>query len=327
MKILANQLTLPRQEENVAEMLMTDKNIASREKAEKIIKNTGFTHLRICEKPSMNLFIERACASLSEPMIEAIEGISAVIAVSQSFEYVNPNHSSRIQAHLDLPADIQYFDLVDGCNGFVKALTLLEGILKPTQKALIVTGELHSLITANTEVGTRALLGDGIGFTIIEKEDEPLKALIRSNGKQGCNITTQLHPPKATMNGVEVFNFTHQEVAKLVKQADWINFEDQDQVFILHQANQFIVKNIGRQLKISKQTPALFNCHKVGNLSSASIPAWLANAALEAGTTIEESDWQHGKKLHCVGYGSGLSWGVATVTSAITSNEIVYIDI
>ena len=321
MKILANQLTLPLREEVVLDMLASDKSIETTEKAQKIINNTGFTHLRFCKKTSMNLFIEKACAGLSPAMKEALSDIKAVIAVSQSFEYVNPNHSSRIQAHLDLPADIQYFDLVDGCNGFVKALTLLEGILQPSQKALIVTGELHSLITENTEVGTRALLGDGIGFTIIEKEKEPLNALVRSNGKQGANITTQLHPPKATMNGVEVFNFTHQEVAKLIKQANWIDFDDSNQLFILHQANKFIVKNIGRQLKISKQTPALFNCHKVGNLSSASIPAWLANAALD------DNSWQQGTKLHCVGYGSGLSWGVATVNSMITSNEIVFIDI
>lgn len=321
MKILANQLTLPLREEVVAAILMNHKSTATKEKAEKIIDNTGFTHLRFCKKPSMNLFIDKACAELSVSMKETLKGIKAVIAVSQSFEYVNPNHSSRIQAHLDLPADIQYFDLVDGCNGFVKAITLLEGILQPSEKALIVTGELHSLITENIEVGIRALLGDGLGFTIIEKELEPLNSLVRSNGKMGYNITTQTYPPKATMNGVEVFNFTHLEVAKLIKQADWVDFDGSDQLFILHQANQFIVKNIGRQLKISNQTPALFNCHKVGNLSSASIPAWLANAALE------DSSWHQGTKLHCVGYGSGLSWGIATLNSMITSNEIVYIDV
>lgn len=320
MKILANQLVLPREEKVIFDILMSDESIETEAQAQKVIDNTGFTHSRYCQNTSMNLFIERCCGGLTDNMKEALDDVRAVIAVSQSFEYVNPNHSSRIQSHLDLPADVQLFDLVDGCNGFVKALTLVERLLNPNEKALIVTGDLPSILTEYTDISTTALVGDGLGFTIVEKEETPMRSLVRANGSMGHNITTQLHPPKATMNGVEVFNFTHSEVARLIKQADWIDFEESDQIFLLHQANRFIVKNIGRQLKISKQIPALFNCDKVGNLSSASLPAWMAHAALE------DKKWQNGFKLHCVGYGSGLSWGVATANSAITINDIVFID-
>ena len=291
------------------------------EHAQFTVDNTGFTHLRHCKTPSVEKFLQKSCDVLPTSFQELAKDVSVIIVASQSFENTSPPHSARIQHMLGLPTSTLCFDMVEACNGFVKALTVSDSLLKAGQKALIVTGEINSLTTQNAELSLKVLLADGFTFSIVEKEQENARSLIHTDGKRGEALRMSVNPPLAYMDGLAVFSFTNSEIPKLVKNAPWINREDPDQLFAFHQANGYIVKRISKQLGLLKQDPALFNFGEIGNIGGATVSGWLANVGSDAINN------HNGKTLHCVGFGTGLSWGIVTTTLEMTENSVITIDV
>ena len=121
------------------------------------------------------------------------------------------------------------------------------------------------------------------------------------------------------MNGFEVFRFTRNVVPQIVKnyfskklyQSEFFDF------IAFHQASALIVNTLSKQLGLSNLNSPNFNCFKCGNLGAGSIGAWLANdKTVPLGTT---------KKLLAIGYGAGLSWGLADIVIKLIRNEIIYV--
>ena len=106
------------------------------------------------------------------------------------------------------------------------------------------------------------------------------------------------------MEGMEVFNFVARNVPKRIKtlmndssispeEIDWL---------VLHQANQFMLKQVARSLKIPlEKVPISIN--KYGNSSSSTIPITICS---EMKNQVENSD---SLKLLLCGFGAGLSIG------------------
>ncbi len=320
MKIIANHLFIPKNSVSVVDLIMEEED-KSEEHAQFTIDNTGFTHLRQCRTPSVEKFLELSCDALPASFLELVKDVSVIIVASQSFENTSPPHCARIQHHLNLPSSLLCFDMVEACNGFVKALAVSDKLLSTDQTALIVTGEVNSITTQNAEMSIKVLLSDGFSFSIVQKEKTEAKSINCTDGSRGNALKMSINPPLAYMDGLEVFSFTNSKVKKLVKSADWINLEDDNQLFAFHQANGYIVSRIGKQLGILSQEPALFNFGEIGNIGGATVSGWLANIGMEA-VNIHK-----GKKLHCVGFGTGLSWGIITVTLSLTQNSVIEINI
>ena len=58
-------------------------------------------------------------------------------------------------------------------------------------------------------------------------------------------------------------------------------------------------------------------CGEIGNLGAGSIGAWLSQG---------ENLTNVGKlKMLAVGFGSGLSWGIASLTVNLKNNEVIYV--
>lgn len=320
MKILANHLILPQNTVSVKDLIIKEEDKTA-EHAQFTIDNTGFTHLKHCKTPSVEKFLEKACDILPATFKKSVKGVSVIIVATQSFENTSPPHSARIQHMLGLPTSVLCFDMVEACNGFVKAMKVADSLLMTGQKALIVTGEINSLTTQNAEISIKVLLADGYTLTLAEREKEEVRALIHTDGGRGNALKMSVNPPLAYMDGLAVFSFTHSEIPRLVKAAGWINREDEGQLFAFHQANGYIVNRIGKQLKLLDQEPTLFNFGEIGNIGGATVSGWLANIGEDAINN------HNGKMLHCVGFGTGLSWGIITTTLALTENSVISIDV
>ena len=105
------------------------------------------------------------------------------------------------------------------------------------------------------------------------------------------------------MNGTDVFAFTISDVPRAIK--DFLKktettVDDYD-CYAMHQANQFIHKQLAKKLKMDIEKMPLC-LDKYGNTSAPAIPLTLCDAY--AGSEEKEMN-----VLMC-GFGVGLSWGV-----------------
>jgi 3-oxoacyl-[acyl-carrier-protein] synthase-3 len=119
------------------------------------------------------------------------------------------------------------------------------------------------------------------------------------------------------MNGFEVFRFTRNVVPKLIEAYLKESNEKLDSydLVALHQASDLVVTTISKMLKLDNHLINNFACGQIGNLGAGSIGAWLSQ-----GENLTKS----GKlKMLAVGFGSGLSWGLASLTVNLKNNEVI----
>ena len=109
------------------------------------------------------------------------------------------------------------------------------------------------------------------------------------------------------MNGAEIFNFTlrivPETVSGLLAKAQ-LQQGDID-LFIFHQANQFMLDHLRKKLKVPEDR-FWVAMSDVGNTVSCTIPIALKRA-LDAGKV------KPGMRLMLVGFGVGYSWGATLV--------------
>ena len=148
MKILSNILFVPKKTIDVAKLIK--KSGKSSEKCNEIIQNIGFTKLTESNTKNTSKFLEKCLSNLSPKSFLLSNKIQYLIVVSQSFNNRIPNLSSTLQPVLGLPQKTFCIDIIDGCNGFVKALTVAKKIMSVGQRTLIFYCDLEikiSLIT------------------------------------------------------------------------------------------------------------------------------------------------------------------------------------
>ena len=121
------------------------------------------------------------------------------------------------------------------------------------------------------------------------------------------------------MNGFEVFRFTKKEVPKLIEnflKETNTSLEDFD-LLGLHQASYLVVSTICNSIKFKNKLCKDFACEEIGNLGAGSIGAWLSQ--------IKDLSFQGPLKMLAIGFGSGLSWGLANVIVDVDINEVMYV--
>ena len=110
-------------------------------------------------------------------------------------------------------------------------------------------------------------------------------------------------PSELHMDGMDVFNFTINEVPDLIKeQMERSGLTEQNiDLMVLHQANKFVLKNVAQATGFSmKKVP--ISIDRYGNTSSTSIPLTLCDYFMSNPDTRK-------KKVLMAGFGVGLSWG------------------
>lgn len=287
--------------------------------ASKMVENTGFNSLARVQNESTDNFIKLSAENFSDQCSGSDLSVDNIIVVTQSYEQRLPNISSTLQGLLKLPTSTFCVDIVDGCNGFIRALTLANKITETGKRTLIVGGDIYSPMTRHAALSTDILFGDGYSFTIVEQDNEPFRSKIMTDGTRGHFINASYSENVLNMNGVSVFLFTNSEIPKLVKSLDWELDPDNGlpTYYALHQASKLIVSRLSKKLKLDNGELPFFSCSEIGNLGPGSIGAWISTNSSKLNTKAN---------LTCFGYGAGLSWGVASLQVDLMQNGVQYID-
>lgn len=256
------------------------------------------------------------------------EEIGALVVVTLSSDYFIPQISSIIHGNLELPVDVQCFDIPQACAGYIVGLMqsfmLLEHI--ENRKVILCTGEIFNRKTKENEpkYSYPPFGGDIANITVIEncKEEQEIYYNFYADGKKrDCLVIhdggfknpmtvekinmqmSRLPFMGVDMNGSAVFNFVQKEVPPLIDEiVEKANYKIDDlDWFFFHQPNKFMLQKLAEKLNIPYSKMPMNIVEKFGNSNSGTIPiAMTENAAKE----LMEKD-----NLCCLsGFGAGLTW-------------------
>lgn len=298
--------------------------------AEKVMALTGITESRLAPD---GMVCSDYCYEAAEKLIEDLgwgkESIDAIVYLSVSRDYIEPNTATVIQGRLGLPSSCYSIDVPMACSGYCYGLSVVGALLALgcIKRALMLVGDTPSKIMSDLDKTVWPLHGDAGTATALEycPGANPMLFNLLSDGTQ-MNAIIAPHSgvrnpvtedslkmekidegiirnkTHVTMDGMSVFAFATMRVPKDI-QALCDHYEiDKETVdyLLLHQANQYIDDKIRKKLKFPEEkTP--YCLHKFGNTSSGTIPLTMV-------TKIREKLESEPQKLLMSGFGAGLSW-------------------
>lgn len=263
-----------------------------------------------------DLALDAARKLLADPSAPNLD-VGALLVCTQTPDHLIPGVSSRLHGLLKLPSDCFVLDINQGCSGFVLGTQTVAGLLNTLphgKSALLINADTYSRLIRPDDLTTRILFGDGASAAVFSNLKQGLHLRYVCSYADGAGYETfiaegsALRPaqnaaPGIHMDGPGILNFALSVVPDAIGkalQATGLRIE-QIREFVFHQANHFVTEHLTKKLGLSpEQVPE--NCAELGNTVSASIPMLLAERMpmLKPGDTIM-----------VVGFGVGLSWGVA----------------
>lgn len=318
MKITNNFLILPNASLDITKILQEAGR--SSEEISKTIDTTGIAKTSYAYPKLFTEFVFDGLRSIDKTHNQLLGDVDTVIVVSQSYDQRFPSISSRVQSKLNLQPETYCIDVMDGCSGYIKALSLASMFEREGQrKILIIAGDLNSTMTVEADIGTRILFGDGVSVSILESDHSTLDTRIFNNGDLDSVISCSVSESVINMNGFEVFRFTRNVVPPLINSyldetAQSLGSYD---LVALHQASKLVVSTICASLEFKNTLGDDFSSGEIGNLGAGSIGAWLSQ--------INNLEKKGQLKMLAVGFGSGLSWGLGSIVVDIERNEVIYV--
>lgn len=313
-----------------------DARVFGRHEIEKIVKSTGIRSRPVTD----TLCASDLCAAAAEALLA--EGgwprdtIDALVMVTQTPDYRLPATSCVLHGRLDLAKSCATFDVNLGCSGYVYGLWLAAQIVASgsARRVLLLVGDTVSRAVSPSDRSVAVLFGDAGTATLLEADRDapPMTFVLGTDGTgyrhlivpaggsrqpSGPDSGRRIQRPDGNvrsdedlfMAGAEVFTFTLREVPPLVRSllaaSGWTD-KDVD-AFVFHQANEFMVRYLAKSLRLSPDR-VVVAMEERGNTSGASIPLAM-NDALRSRLRLETM------KLALVGFGVGLSWAAAAVTT------------
>lgn len=264
--------------------------------------------------------------------------IGALIFVTQSPDYRRPATACVLQHRLGLSMDCAAMDIGLGCSGFIYGLQTAMSLMERSdmEYCLLLLGETASKLVNPFDKSVVMMYGDAGAAILLERRPAAKSVtLLRSDGSRFkaiilpaggfrdmnpshnaflCNDGIERSLYDIYMEGTSVFSFSISDVPKAIQ--DYLKqtsstAEDYD-LFLFHQANQFIIKQLSKKLKVSKEKVPL-SLDQFGNTGGVSIPLTLCANYGDKNIGIQ--------KALMVGFGIGLSWGV---TSAEIDTDKVF---
>lgn len=280
------------------------------------IADSDTTTLDLCTQAALNLFQQ---VSIDKQKIDAI------IFVTQTPDFLQPNNAHLLHARLNLSQNCACFDLNQGCSGYVYGLFLASMLIQSGAKhILLCAGDTLSKVVDPKDSNTAPLFGDAGSATLItySKKESASLFCIHSNGLGWENIIlpnsafrnssvltkTPPHSKTLCMDGAEVFNFSIDKEPKAIQEIledAQSNIDEIDYIFF-HQANAYIISNIARRLNLPLHKAPWDSVGKYGNTSSASIPLAICD-------TLHSSTQQE-RRVILSGFGVGLSWATCLIS-------------
>ena len=299
----------------------------------KISGKTGIEqrHIAAPDECSSDLAVKAALKLFEESGIGP-EQVDYVLLCTQSPDYFLPTTACLIQHRLGIPVSSGAIDFNLGCSGFVVGLGLAKGLIETGQacRVLLLTAETYSKFIHPSDRSIRTLFGDAAAATFVEASDsvglDPwigpfvygtdgsgAENLIVPRGGMRQRFLSTAEPFQdeqgnmrtendLRMNGAEIFNLTLRAIPPVVQGLLDKTGLDLDAVdlFVFHQANQYMLEHLRKKLKIpdSKFYLHLRDC---GNTVSSTIPIALKSA-------LDEGVLRSGQRVMVVGFGVGYSW-------------------
>lgn len=289
------------------------------------------------DQTASDLAVAAAKNLLSRIKLDKSE-IGLMIMVTQSPDYRRPSSASIVQKRLGLSIDCSCMEINLGCSGFVYGLQTAMSLMNSTDAkyALLLMGETASKLVDPHDKSIVMMYGDAGAAILLERQDDVrTTTLLRSDGDRFkaiflpaggfrdmnpgherfvCSDGIERSLYDIFMDGTSVFSFSITDVPQALKdylEKTQTTVADYD-AFIFHQANQFIIKQLIRKMKLSKDQVPL-SLDRYGNTGGISIPLTLCDAFGEESVG----------KIHALmsGFGIGLSWGV---TDAVIDTNTVF---
>jgi 3-oxoacyl-[acyl-carrier-protein] synthase-3 len=286
------------------------------EKAESIVKATGFTTRRVASEGTDVIDLAFPAAK------RALEGtdpadIGGIVAVSFSSRDRFPALSARLQHALCLPTSIAAYDISMACSGWVYGLCSAVQMVKHTgKKVLLVDGDVQSAWTDSSDANTLAVMGDGASAALLAPGDGDWDFAFYTDGGGADALRCR---ETISMDGFGVFRFVAGPVRKFL--ASFIQesalLVGTDPVFVPHQANMYMVRQLADALKLRNRT--IGSGAKYANTGSCS-------AALSMADGMDGlSDVSGRTPVLIAGFGAGLSAAAAATMVGAYRNGIVEI--
>lgn len=312
----------------VPEKVLTNKDLEKMVDTndEWIVTRTGMKERRIAaeDQASSDLAYEASLIALKNAGI-APEELDLIIVATITPDMSFPSTACLLQERLGAKKAAA-FDLSAACSGFIYSLAnasnfIALGIYK---NALVIGAECLSKITDYTDRNTCILFGDGAGAVVLGEvpEGRGFKSFelgadgsggallkLEGGGSRCPSSSASLEEKKhyIYMAGSEVFKFAVRIMGNAAEEAlrkAGLSKEDID-LLVPHQANIRIIQSAIHRLHLPEEK-CMINLHKYGNVSAASIPIALAEAA-------EEGRVKEGDVVVLVGFGGGLTWGASAL--------------
>jgi len=300
------------------------------EEMQRVVKNIGVTRRTVAD----HLCTSDLCQVAAEDLLRGLgwekDSIDAIVLVTQTPDYPSPATACLIQHRMGLSKRVAAFDVNLGCSGYTYGLWIVASLLATgaMKRALLLAGDTVSRAASPHDRAVVPLFGDGGSATALEFSPDapPMVFEMGTDGAGGIHLHTLAgcakHPITASdlpltarkdgivrsnqhtyMNGAEVLTFAMVSVPPMINAlkaaVGWS--DEQIDYFVFHQASRFMLKNVGRILRIPPTSSKLvLGLEGYGNTSSASVPVAMSDQLQELGTTT--------KNLVLGGFGIGWSW-------------------
>ena len=298
---------------------------------EKIAKKIGINerHIAAEDETAGDMALKAAEKLIEENRIEKKE-IDFVLLCTQSPDYFLPSTSCVIQNKLGLSTNCGAFDFNLGCSGYEYGLAVAKGLIAGgiAKNILLLTAETYNKHIHPKDKGNRTIFGDGasaslistngfaqIGEFILGSDGSGFDRLIQKTGAMRQHLPLNdyhedengnpLSSDYLFMDGKAIFDFTSDVVPPMIEETlakHCLSMDDID-LFIFHQANQYMINYLRKLLNIEKERFYIY-MEKVGNTVSSTIPIALVEAQRE----------NHLKgNILLAGFGVGLSYGATII--------------
>jgi 3-oxoacyl-[acyl-carrier-protein] synthase III len=291
-------------------------------------------HIAAPDECASDLAIVAATRLLDSGICSA-DDLDYLLFCTQCPDYFLPTTACLLQQRLGLPTNCGALDFNLGCSGYIYGLGLAKGLIETgqAQRVLLVTADTYSKYLHHDDLHVRTVFGDGAAATLIvasETRAYPEGEIIGpfvygTDGRGAENLIVadgglrrwseskkmanadepglRSRDFRLVMDGPEIFRFTIEAVPRAIDallERSRLNLDD-IQLFVFHQANQFMLDHLRRKIGIPEERfcLAMRDC---GNTVSASIPIALKHAMLEGRV-------RQGDRVALVGFGVGYSWG------------------
>ncbi len=253
--------------------------------------------------------------------------IGVMAFVTQSPDYRRPSSACVLQKRLGIPMDCACVEIELGCSGFVYGIQAVISMMttSDTEYGLMLIGETASKLVDPMDKSIVMMYGDAGAAVLLKKEgNDIISTLLKSDGGRYKAIVLpaggfrDMNPSHERflcsdgierslydifMDGTSVFSFSITDVPQTIREfyeKTNTTVDDYD-VIVLHQANQYILKQVIKRIKAPKEKVPI-SIDRYGNTGGISIPLTLCDKfGTEKGDIV---------KVLMSGFGIGLSWGV-----------------